>query len=313
VVALAAAEPGELVPPANFYELLGVSPRAPAAEIRRAYYAKQKICHPDVAGPEGEEMCIILNDAWTLLGDETSRKAYNETIDLEGSSWTGNVDTSLDPYWSSVVGDEEDPDPDDYDVEAKVFEGRNAVWQGNEAPTWTGRPLSRSEWSNLDPEYRGDMWKSQRFAYVDPFTCINCHNCCDCAPGTFYIDEFYDKARVYSQWRDTEEDIGWAVQSCPVECIYWVGREELQILEFITAEAMYNNGGQMANAMTGGDLSNPFRMSDNFKNRRSFQQSRTKAKNKASSNKLSDKIKKAFLALPKELKQQGWAQRRLKP
>jgi len=188
-----------------------------------------------------------------------------------------------------------------------------SLWQGNEPPSWTGRPLSRSEWSNLDPEYRGEMWEAEKFVYVDPFACINCHNCCDCAPGTFYIDGYYLKARAYSQWRDAEEDMNWAVASCPVSCIHWVGREELQILEHVTAEAMYNDGGQMANAMASNQLlSRPFEMAESFRKRRSFQKSQKRAKSKAGSNKVSAKIKEVFLSLPEELRLQGWAQRRLK-
>jgi len=210
------------------------------------------------------------------------------------------------------VGTEEDPDPSDDDLLVKVYEGRNDVWQGNEPPNWSGRPLSRSEWSSLEPEYRGEMWEAEKFAYVDPFTCINCYNCCDCAPGTFYIDDYYGKARVYTQWRDAEEDMNWAVESCPVSCIHWVGREQLQILEHITAEAMYRDGGQMANAMLGGVLSSPFEIAAKFRKHRSFQQSQKRAKSKAGSNRVSAQIKAAFLSLPEELKLQGWAQRRLK-
>ncbi|CAE7439892.1 DJC76, partial [Symbiodinium sp. CCMP2456] len=62
--------------PVDLYELFGTTNRADEKEIKKKYYDLQKLCHPDVAGPEGEEMCILLNDAWDLLSDEDKRKDY---------------------------------------------------------------------------------------------------------------------------------------------------------------------------------------------------------------------------------------------
>lgn len=36
-----------MVKETEFYDLLGVAPDASKAQIRRAYYAKAKLCHPD--------------------------------------------------------------------------------------------------------------------------------------------------------------------------------------------------------------------------------------------------------------------------
>ncbi|CAE7734065.1 DJC76 [Symbiodinium pilosum] len=47
------------------------------------------------------------------------------------------------------------------------------------------------------------------------------------------------RARVYAQWGDNEDDLQWAKKSCPVDCISWVSRQELQVLEHVTAEHMF--------------------------------------------------------------------------
>ena len=40
-------------------------------------------------------------------------------------------------------------------------------------------------------------------------------------------------ARVHTQWGDAEDDILEAVQMCPVDCISFVKREQLALLEFV--------------------------------------------------------------------------------
>ena len=84
------------------------------------FVSKPRLCHPDVAGPEGEdfynfecladplhrlypetararermvlvrcasasceEICILLNDAWELLSDPEKRKDYDAQIELQ--------------------------------------------------------------------------------------------------------------------------------------------------------------------------------------------------------------------------------------
>jgi len=274
----------------------------------------QKICHPDVAGPAGHQMSILLNDAYDVLSDDGKRQEYDEKLSARKLEEQVEVDTDLTPSWEGAYGSE-DPSPEDDDLESKIFEGRDAVWQGEMPPVWSGRPLSPSNWDRVDPEGRGEKWQDQRFAYVDPYTCINCHNCCDCAPSTFYIDNFYGKARVHTQWGDAEEDIDWAVMSCPVDCIYWVSREELQYLEHTTAMRMYDTNGQMANSMLGGALSDPFSAADEWKVKFQEEQKRKKWREEATGRKqldaLSRQIRAAFARLPQLLRIQGWAQRRL--
>ena len=51
--------PGGVV---DYYTLLGIDDAAPAAEVKAAYRALAKVCHPDFAGEEGHNMCILLNE-----------------------------------------------------------------------------------------------------------------------------------------------------------------------------------------------------------------------------------------------------------
>jgi ferredoxin len=302
----------DVPPPDNLYDLIGVDANADPGAIKRAYYDKQKICHPDIAGPEGEEMCILLNDAYDVLSQEDSRRAYDEKLSVQSPSAEEpvEVDTDFSPNWQRAYGDE-DPNPYDDDfVEYNIFDERDAVWQGERPPVWSGRPLSASSWDRVEPEGRGGKWQDQRFAYVDPYTCINCHNCVDCAPSTFYIDYFYGKARVHTQWGDAEEDIDWAVMSCPVDCIYWVSREELQYLEFTTAKDLYDNGGEMANAMLGGTMEDPFTKAKQYKERRKRKLTNQVTRGLGQLDKVSKKIRAAFARLPAVLRVQGWAKRR---
>jgi hypothetical protein len=61
------------------YQLLGVMPRASVSEIRAAYLSLARRFHPDLEGGSTERM-RQLNDAWSVLGDERRRRAYDLAI-----------------------------------------------------------------------------------------------------------------------------------------------------------------------------------------------------------------------------------------
>jgi hypothetical protein len=53
---------------ADFYEILGVDDDAPTEEIKKAYRALAKECHPDILGDEkGHEICILLNEVGSTV------------------------------------------------------------------------------------------------------------------------------------------------------------------------------------------------------------------------------------------------------
>ena len=65
---------------ANYYEMLGVDPKANPEEIKRAYYEKLKIWHPDRNADriyEAEEITKALNQAYGVLSDPEGRKHYD--------------------------------------------------------------------------------------------------------------------------------------------------------------------------------------------------------------------------------------------
>lgn len=86
----------------DLYELLGVESKAEPGQIRTAYRWLQKKCHPDITGPDGHYMSILLNQAYSVLSDPDARFAYDqirgETLDLKGytgqplySKWFGSA------------------------------------------------------------------------------------------------------------------------------------------------------------------------------------------------------------------------------
>jgi hypothetical protein len=62
------------------YDVLGVAPSAPVAEVRRAYLALARRHHPDRPGGDSATMRAI-NEAWSVLGDPGSRARYDRSLD----------------------------------------------------------------------------------------------------------------------------------------------------------------------------------------------------------------------------------------
>eukprot|EP00971_Amphidinium_carterae_P299277 5946023-Amphidinium_carterae.1 len=104
--------------PKNLYELLKVKPTASQDDIKKAYYNLQKVCHPDVAGDAGSDMCILLNDAYDVLSDSKKRRAYDANLDIEQPLPRVEVSSDLGPTWQ--------------------FNHQRRKQQ----PQWTGRPFS---------------------------------------------------------------------------------------------------------------------------------------------------------------------------
>lgn len=161
----------------NYYELLGVSADSNAQEIKDAYRKLQKKYHPDIAGQEGHEYALRLNEAYRVLMRDDQRKEY---------------DTSM---------------------------GGMRVRFGNYGPG-----LGYSSW-------KGPVRPQALF--VDGNACIGCRECVHNASNTFTMDETLGRARVKVQYGDNDQKIQVSVESCPVNCIYWVEKEELEVLEYL--------------------------------------------------------------------------------
>jgi ferredoxin len=83
--------------------------------------------------------------------------------------------------------------------------------------------------SGLEPELGGVI--RQKGVYVDEVTCIGCKHCAHVARNTFYIEPDYGRSRAIRQDGDPEELIQEAIDTCPVDCIHWVGYTKLKKLE----------------------------------------------------------------------------------
>ena len=62
----------------DLYDLLGIESSSDQSQIKTAYRTLQKRCHPDIAGPAGHDMAIVLNEAYSVLSDPYLRSAYDK-------------------------------------------------------------------------------------------------------------------------------------------------------------------------------------------------------------------------------------------
>lgn len=66
----------------NYYEMLNLPPESGRSEIRENYRKMQKICHPDLAGEDAAEFCILLNEAYATLSEEGTREKYDRQLQI---------------------------------------------------------------------------------------------------------------------------------------------------------------------------------------------------------------------------------------
>lgn len=80
----------------------------------------------------------------------------------------------------------------------------------------------------LDTSYPADQ------VFVDEVSCIGCGKCVRACPAAFFIEASkYGRARVVpgADMSQLEEEVQVAIETCPVDCIYWVSSPQLSLLE----------------------------------------------------------------------------------
>lgn len=65
----------------NYYDLLGISPKATAEEVKKAYRSKAKTSHPDVnPKPGAAEEFVLIAEAFEILSDPSKRAVYDNRL-----------------------------------------------------------------------------------------------------------------------------------------------------------------------------------------------------------------------------------------
>ena len=88
----------------NYYEMLGIDPKAASEEIKRAYHDQLKIWHPDKNADrlaEAEETTKILNQAYSVLSDPERRKQYDRMLHYTKGKEFGKI-LDENEFWEKV-------------------------------------------------------------------------------------------------------------------------------------------------------------------------------------------------------------------
>lgn len=98
----------------NYYTILGVSPNAHAADIKRAYRRLALQYHPDKnPSPEAELFFKEVNEAYQVLSDPQLRYAYDQQLlGIANETFVPETDPrNRDPYFRRKAGMESNPVP----------------------------------------------------------------------------------------------------------------------------------------------------------------------------------------------------------
>jgi molecular chaperone DnaJ len=87
-------------PAVDYYKVLGVRRDASEKQIQKAYRTWVRRTHPDHhpdpdSVPFGAPDIILINEAWSVLGDPDRRAAYDRTLDPAPLSQSASLAASL--------------------------------------------------------------------------------------------------------------------------------------------------------------------------------------------------------------------------
>eukprot|EP00238_Polyblepharides_amylifera_P002112 CAMPEP_0196589238 /NCGR_PEP_ID=MMETSP1081-20130531/63061_1 /TAXON_ID=36882 /ORGANISM="Pyramimonas amylifera, Strain CCMP720" /LENGTH=281 /DNA_ID=CAMNT_0041911981 /DNA_START=325 /DNA_END=1170 /DNA_ORIENTATION=- len=138
-------------------------------------------------------------------------------------------------------------------------------------PWYTEQLLQAKE--DFQDGYTGQArskWKGEggetRAVFVDECTCIGCKNCIWAAPATFRLEPTYGRSYAFGQWLNDEEALQTAIESCPVDCIHWVDKEQLPVLEFVMQNIERVQVGIMMSGQ--GNIADPFDVAASYAKKR---------------------------------------------
>lgn len=228
----------------DLYALLGVSEKATTNEIKSAYRALMKACHPDHA------MSFSMStSAFTFISGSESIKA---SLAAASKAAEAASSTSLSTF------DEDEVDSDDFEDAGEITAAAAVARRERDAAEVS--QLLNKAWHTLRDPDRRSMYDSGRMLFgatslfasftgvplsktarpdlpvalfVDEGRCIGCKQCALHAPSTFVMEPNLNVARVETQWGDDEENVEIAVACCPMDCIHTVPREDLAMLEWV--------------------------------------------------------------------------------
>eukprot|EP00931_Biecheleriopsis_adriatica_P094897 TRINITY_DN6852_c0_g1_i2.p1 TRINITY_DN6852_c0_g1~~TRINITY_DN6852_c0_g1_i2.p1 ORF type:complete len:565 (-),score=138.33 TRINITY_DN6852_c0_g1_i2:44-1738(-) len=96
------APPRTKVVDTHYYEQLGVPPGADERAIRKAYFQKSRLCHPDKTSEEGaKERFQAISEAYQVLSDPDRRRAY-DAHGRQGPAAEGFIDAKV--FFSVLLG-----------------------------------------------------------------------------------------------------------------------------------------------------------------------------------------------------------------
>lgn len=174
----------------DYYQVLEVSRDADQKTIKRAFLKKARQLHPDVSGdPEAEEKFKEVNEAYSVLSDETRRANYDRfgTADPQG--------IPMDDLFGGMG-----------DILSSIFGGGAARTSSSRRPSGQGRHMSMSAEISLEQAATG---VKKTFRYRHMAACKTCEGkgfteggkveACQRCDGTGMVTEVHQTPFGYMQ------------------------------------------------------------------------------------------------------------------